>query len=63
MPLETTGPWPYGLPAGDVSVAAAGVWDSSMDDLMTGLCPEDFLGEDLFAMSYTISDFDATGFI
>jgi hypothetical protein len=61
--VDTDGSWPYGLASGDMSTATPGMWDHGMDDLMTGLRPEDFLGDDMFAMSYNISDFDATGFI
>lgn len=60
--METAGPWRYELPANDLA-AGAGMWDTSMEDLMAGLEPDDFLGADLFVMSYNISDFDATGFI
>jgi hypothetical protein len=61
--VDTDGSWPNGLASGDMSTATPGMWDHGMDDLMTGLRPEDFLGDDMFAMSYNISDFDATGFI
>lgn len=57
VPTEATRPWPYGLSSGGMG------WDGNMDDLMAGLRAEDFLGDDIFAMSYNISDFDATGFI
>ncbi|QLI71564.1 uncharacterized protein G6M90_00g084160 [Metarhizium brunneum] len=57
VPTEATRPWPYGLSSGGMA------WDGNMDDLMAGLRAEDFLGDDIFAMSYNISDFDATGFI
>ncbi|KHO00389.1 uncharacterized protein MAM_01167 [Metarhizium album ARSEF 1941] len=60
---ETTRPWPYGLTPEDMSAAGGMVWNSSVDELMTGMRAEDFLGEDVFAMSFNISDFDATGFI
>lgn len=46
------------LPSSDI-----GMWDNNMDDLLAGMGPDDFLGNDLFAMGYSISDFDATGFI
>ncbi|TWU74259.1 hypothetical protein ED733_004618 [Metarhizium rileyi] len=64
VPMETTNQWPCGLSSGETTIAASeGLWASSMDDLMSGLRAEDFLGDEFFAMSYTISDFDATGFI
>lgn len=56
-------PWSCNLVPATTATGSTGGWDSNMDGLLAGLCPEGFLGADFFAMGYNISDFDATGFI